>query len=161
MDGRLVSADLDQLPAHLRRIAYLMDESIRLPGGYRIGWDPIIGLIPGIGDALATMTSMYIVAAAVRAGVRRRSVFRMIMNVALEFTVGLIPVVGDIFDGIYKSNLRNLRLMNREMAGLTPDRRRSPTGTIVLVLAVLLLILALGVALILWLGSLIFGLLAG
>jgi hypothetical protein len=125
------------LPPGLERLGRFMDEAIRLPGGFRIGWDAVIGLIPGIGDAVGAAVSAYIVLGAARAGVSGIVLLRMIGNVALETIVGTIPLVGDLFDAAYKANMRNLRLLERHSAAPRTVHRRS-VGVVIGVLAVLL-----------------------
>lgn len=99
------------IPRHLERLSDFLDNAIRLPGGYRVGWDGIIGLLPGLGDIIGLSLSAYIVAAAARLGASKAVLARMCANVALETVVGIVPVVGDLFDLGYKANARNLRLM--------------------------------------------------
>ena len=96
----------------VHRIARLMDSSIRLPGGFRIGVDGLIGLVPGVGDLAAAGASLYIVALAARAGVPASALARMVLNVALDAVVGAVPVLGDVFDVAFKANLRNATLMD-------------------------------------------------
>ena len=102
----------------VHRMARLMDSSIRLPGGFRIGVDGLVGLVPGVGDLAAAGASFYIVAQAARAGVPGRALARMVLNVALDAVVGAIPILGDVFDVAFKANLRNARLMDEYL-----DRR--------------------------------------
>ena len=147
--------ELEVLPANLRRIAYFMDESIRLPGGFRIGWDAIIGLIPGVGDAIGTLVSSYLVLSAARLGVGKAVLLRMIGNVGLELLVGTIPIVGDIFDGLFKANTRNLSLLGRHAASPRANRRYSMlwlvlVGAGFVALGVTLLVAAVQVGLWLW-----------
>ena len=96
----------------VHRLARLMDSSIRLPGGFRIGVDGLIGLVPVVGDLAAAGASAYIVAQAARAGVPASVLARMVLNVALDAVIGAIPVLGDVFDFAFKANLRNARLMD-------------------------------------------------
>jgi hypothetical protein len=99
---------------HLKRIrgfSYFLDQSIKLPFGVRVGADPIIGLVPGIGDAIATLFSCYLIYEAARMGIQKRVLGMMMFNVAVEGMVGTIPVVGDVFDAIWKANMRNARLV--------------------------------------------------
>ncbi len=110
-------ADAPQhLPANVRarihRLARLMDSSVRLPGGFRIGVDGLIGLVPVVGDLAASGASFYIVAQAARAGVPTFTLVRMVLNVAVDAIVGAIPLLGDVFDVAFKANLRNVRLMD-------------------------------------------------
>ena len=112
--------DADALEAEERELeafARLLDSSIRLPGGFRIGWDGIIGLIPGIGDAAGLGLSGYLVWRAARLGLPRATLARMVGNVALESAIGIVPVVGDAFDFAFKANVRNVRLMRKALEG--------------------------------------------
>ena len=108
----------DELPTHraalarLDRYATLMDARFRVPGTrIRFGFDPIIGLLPGIGDALGLALSLYVVVEAIRLGVSKRVLFGMLRNVGLEALVGTVPVLGDVFDIGFKANLRNAALL--------------------------------------------------
>lgn len=97
----------------LAQLAWLLDNSIPLPGTrFRIGLDPLIGLVPGLGDLLGVLLSSYIVREAARLGAPPSVLTRMAFNVALEGLVGLVPVVGDVFDAAWKANQRNLVLLD-------------------------------------------------
>jgi hypothetical protein len=96
----------------VHRLARLMDSSVRLPGGFRIGVDGIIGLVPVVGDFAAAGASLYIVAQVARAGVPASGLARMVLNVELDAVVGAIPLLGDVFDVAFKANLRNAKLMD-------------------------------------------------
>lgn len=96
----------------LDHLAWLLDSSIRIPGTtWRIGLDGIIGMIPGIGDLGAGAISTYIIVQGVRAGASPFVVLHMILNVMLETLIGVIPVIGDLFDFIFKANQRNTHLL--------------------------------------------------
>ena len=100
----------------IRRVSRLMDTSIRIPGtSFRFGLDPIIGLIPGAGDLIATVISAYIILMAVRFQLPQNVIGWMIFNVVLEAVVGSVPLVGDVFDAFYKSNIRNLALLEKHL----------------------------------------------
>lgn len=104
----------------LTRMAQLLDARFRVPGtSLRFGFDGLLGLVPGLGDAIALLLSGYIFAEAVRLGVRPATLAAMAFNTALDALLGAIPVVGDVFDFAYKSNLRNARLVMRDL-----ERRR-------------------------------------
>jgi hypothetical protein len=109
----------------LRRLAGLLDDSIPLPGGYRIGLDPIIGLIPGLGDVIGAIFSAYIIYEAHSLGTPRSVLLRMMGNVALETLVGTIPILGDLFDAVFKANLRNLELLAQYRLDPMGAERRS------------------------------------
>lgn len=96
----------------IRRLSQLMDTAIRIPVlGLRIGLDPIIGLIPGLGDVISTAFSVYIIYLAAQFNLPGRSLAWMIFNISLEAVIGAVPLLGDMFDALYKSNIRNLRLL--------------------------------------------------
>lgn len=111
------SADQEK---RVQRLAWLLDESVRLPGGFRVGVDGLLGLVPGIGDLSGAAISAYLIYQAHQMGAPRTLLARMATNVALETTIGSIPLIGDIFDFYYKANSRNMRLLKRHLnkAGL-------------------------------------------
>ena len=122
---------IDHLPesvdrAAVRRmliVASVLDEGVRVPGiGYRIGIDPLLGVLPGAGDVLSGGISLYIVVEAARLGVPHATLLKLIANIALDVAVGTIPVVGDVFDIFWKANKRNFKLV---LDDLTADRDRS------------------------------------
>ena len=100
----------------IEQIAWLMDRSIPI-GGMRVGLDPILGLIPGIGDALSALISSIIIVQAHRAGVPKATVLRMMANVGIDVAVGAIPIVGDLFDFAWKANTKNLDLFKASVRG--------------------------------------------
>lgn len=131
---------------NLDHFAWLLDSSIKIPGtNWRIGLDGLIGLIPGIGDLTAGAISSYIVLQAVRMGVSPLVIARMVLNIALESVLGVIPIAGDIFDFIFKANQRNVQLMHEYLDNPVTVKRRS---TLTVISVALLIIAAL--ALIVW-----------
>jgi len=98
----------------LERLSWLMDDLIRVPVlGWRFGLDAIIGLIPAFGDTSTSLVSFYILASAVRYRVPKVTLLRMGLNIAIDYAVGSLPVVGDLFDAWWKSNRMNLELLKR------------------------------------------------
>ena len=96
----------------LDRLATLLDNSIRIPGTrIRVGLDGLIGLVPGIGDSLMLLISLYVVLRARMLGAPMSIILQMLVNVALDFVVGSVPVLGDIFDIAFKANIRNIDLL--------------------------------------------------
>jgi hypothetical protein len=125
----------------LRRLGYLLDNSIPIPGTrFRIGWDALIGLIPGIGDLAGGALSLYIVLQSARLGAPRALLGRMAWNVALETAVGAIPLLGDLFDAGYKANLRNLALLQQHIEEPRESRQASRRFALLLVGGLVLLI---------------------
>jgi hypothetical protein len=106
----------------IRKFSRLMDTAIGIPGTrFRIGLDPIIGLVPGAGDLVSTAFSAYIIFLAARFSLPRDVVARMIFNVGLEAVVGSVPLIGDLFDAFYKSNIRNLALLEQHLQVAEPE----------------------------------------
>jgi uncharacterized protein DUF4112 len=99
--------------ARLRRVGWLLDNAIPIPGTrFHLGIDQIIGLVPGIGDLIGGVLSLYIIVEAWRLGVPRGLLARMGWNVAVDTLVGEIPILGDLFDIAFKANIRNLALLD-------------------------------------------------
>lgn len=98
--------------ARLRRLAWLLDAQFALPGSkFRFGVNSIVGLAPGVGDAVMGLVSLYIVNEARMLGAPNAVIGRMLANVAVEVVGGAVPFVGDLFDMAFKANLRNLALL--------------------------------------------------
>ncbi len=139
----------------LDRIAWWLDDAFRLPGGYRVGLDGFIGLVPGIGDAAGLVASSYVILQAYRLGAPAPMLMRMTGNVVLELLVGVVPVLGDLFDFVFKANRRNVTLLTESFTAAPSAfvaRQGLPTRKIgiafaLLVAVVLALLVAVG-----WLG---------
>jgi hypothetical protein len=115
----------------LDRLAWVLDSSIPIPGTSRtIGLDGIIGLIPGVGDAFAGMLSGYIIIKALIMGLPIFIIAQMVVNMIIEGVVGVIPFFGDIFDFIFKSNRRNVKLMQRYLEDPKETAERSASSVI-------------------------------
>ena len=100
----------------LERLGTWLDSSISVPGTrFKIGWDTLIGLIPGVGDAATAALSSCIVWQAKKMGVSRWTMARMIANVGIDTVLGAIPLFGDLFDAAYKSNQKNIALLQRHL----------------------------------------------
>src|SRR5438094_4957870 len=94
----------------VRAVATVLDDAIRIPGtNIRFGIDPLVGLVPGLGDLLGGAASAYIILEAARAGAPATVLLRMAANVGIDTLIGALPVVGDLFDFAWKSNARNVR----------------------------------------------------
>lgn len=97
-----------------RDLARILDSAFRVPGTrFRFGLDPLLGLVPGLGDAVGGGFGLYLLFQAYRAGAPAIVMFRMFANIAADVVLGGVPVVGDLFDAGYKANLRNLSLLER------------------------------------------------
>lgn len=107
--------------ARITLVAKLMDSAFMIPGlNRRVGLDAVLGLVPGIGDALSAAVASYIIWEAHQLGLPRWKIARMIGNVAVDTAVGAIPFAGDVFDVFFKSNQRNLRIIHEHLG--TPKR---------------------------------------
>jgi hypothetical protein len=108
------------------RLAWWLDNAITVPGTrFRIGFDALIGLIPGVGDLVGTLLSSYIIAVAASQGLPTSVLTRMALNVAIEGVIGLVPILGDLFDAAWKANQRNVRLMAQFRSAPVAARRQS------------------------------------
>jgi hypothetical protein len=130
----------------LDALALLMDNAFRIPGlNLRFGLDSIIGLIPGLGDIVSMLVSLYVLAAAQRYGLSRITTARMGLNIAVDTIIGAIPLVGDAFDLVWKANQRNVALVQHHMntpLHLRHKARRGDWLYVAAVAAVLVVILA-------------------
>ena len=104
--------------ARVTMLAHFLDNAIPIPGTRRrIGFDALIGLVPGIGDAVSALLSSYIVWEAHQLGLPRWKIARMMANVGVDTVVGAVPLVGDLFDVAFKANARNLRIITSHLEG--------------------------------------------
>ncbi|MBI1329239.1 MAG: DUF4112 domain-containing protein [Alphaproteobacteria bacterium] len=100
----------------LERLAELLDSRFRVPGtDMRFGLDPLLGLVPVLGDAVAAIISIFIVLRLANLGVSRFTQARMLLNIVLDFGIGSVPVIGDILDVAYKVNIKNIALARRNL----------------------------------------------
>jgi hypothetical protein len=127
----VVTVDADaSTPVNIRRLrdlSHLLDDSIRVPGTeFRIGIEPLIGLLPVVGDGFGLAVSAYVFAVATRTGVPRATLARVAFVLWLDAVVGSVPVLGDCFDAYWKANLRSTRLLEARLAdpaSAAADRR--------------------------------------
>jgi hypothetical protein len=100
----------------IRKLAYFLDNCIPIPGTeIRFGFDPIFGLLPGVGDFLGAVIGAYIVLKATSLGVPANIILLMVGNILLESVIGIVFVFGDLFDAAWKANLKNLALIEEHM----------------------------------------------
>jgi hypothetical protein len=119
--------------ADVEAVARWLDYAFVLPGGFRFGFAGIVGLIPGIGDVVDSVVSVYIVVRAVQLKIPRVVITRMLVNVGIEALAGSVPFIGDLFDVVFKANRRNFLLIQSHMS--QPERQN--TGDWVFLAAVL------------------------
>jgi Domain of unknown function (DUF4112) len=132
VEGELLTGDERRGPqiwidrrALAKSISVWSDTVFEVPGlGWRFGLDPIIGLIPVAGDFASALVSLYILTVAAEMQVPRSTMLRMGLNVAIDYFVGSIPVLGNIFDFAWKANARNMELLERALAAAPSERRK-------------------------------------
>lgn len=142
MDSTPVGATNDRELARARALARLLDSAVGIPGTrIRVGLDALIGLIPGAGDIAGAVLSGYIVLHAARRGASRAVLWRMIANVAIDAAIGTIPILGDLFDVGYKSNMKNVQLFERYASAPEVVTARSKRLGAVVIFALLVLMI--------------------
>ena len=139
--GGKPKGDVDPL---LEELSDWMDAKFEIPGtGIRFGLDPLLGLIPGLGDTLTALLSAFILSAAVQRGVPRITMARMGLNIGIDFLLGAVPLVGDLFDVAWKANLKNMELLRRSTLAPDHEARRGRLGDWLFVGGMMLGLLAL------------------
>jgi len=123
-----------------------MDDMFRVPVlGSRFGLDPLLGLIPGLGDTITSLVSVYILVAAVRYRVPKVTLFRMGVNIGIDYVVGSLPVVGDVADAWWKSNRMNLNLLRKRATVSAAEARSGRASDWLFVGGIILGLIALAV----------------
>ena len=156
-ESKILDADWEVLPPEEKRkrqgleplfkwLALIMDEFVRLPGtNFRFGLDPLLGLIPGIGDPSSALVSAFALIQALRVGVPKVLLARMALNILVNEVIGIIPGVGDAFSFWFKSNARNYEIIkNHKLGSSTPSR--SDWLFVIGVLVVLFCVVCTGIA---------------
>ena len=138
----------------IERLSWFLDESITLPNGYRIGFDGFLGLIPGVGDFIGGLLSSVIIYQAHQYGVPRMVLGRMIINMIIDTVIGAIPILGDVFDFVWKANKRNLALLDDYQQQPRQTYRRSLIQNL-LFIGLLVAILVLLVTFVVWIIGLL------
>lgn len=111
--------------AQVKWLANMLDDRFGVPGtNLRFGWDSLLGLFPGLGDVLTSALSLLIVHHAWQTGASKFMLTRMLGNVAVDFLVGAIPFIGDVFDFAFKANRRNARLLEQHLKR-QPETKRA------------------------------------
>ncbi|MES2709364.1 MAG: DUF4112 domain-containing protein [Verrucomicrobiota bacterium] len=129
-----------------RQVAHLLDTFLKIPGtNIRVGLDPIIGLIPGVGDAISTFMGSVILADALRRGLPGPLVLRMGGNMLINAAVGAIPVVGDLFSAWFRSNSKNHALLQAFLDG-NPNPPAHPQSRWVIVGFIAFVLVLIGLA---------------
>jgi hypothetical protein len=106
---------IDPRIADVEALARWLDYAFTLPGGFRYGLGGFIGLIPGVGDIVDALISLYIVGRAVQVGIPRVTIVRMVLNIGIESVGGSLPFIGAMFDTVFKANRRNYELLRSQL----------------------------------------------
>lgn len=130
-----------------RALARMLDSAVRIPGTkITFGLDPILGLVPGLGDLAGAVLSGYIVLTAARLGAPKSVLAKMLLNLGTDTLVGSVPVLGDLFDVGFRANIRNSELLDRHL-GQPEEARRSSRLAVVATIGGIVLLAAGAVAL--------------
>ena len=133
-----------EIERSLDQLSLWMDGMFRIPGiGWRFGLDALVGLIPGVGDLATTGVSLYILASAVRYRVPKITLLRMGLNIGVDYVLGSLPVVGDLFDAWWKSNQKNVALLKERATVSAEDARSGRLSDWLFLLLIVLVLLAL------------------
>ena len=145
---------VDPRLTEVEALARWMDYQFEAPGGFRFGFAGLIGIVPGIGDVIDAVLSLYIVMRAIQLGIPRVAIARMTINVGIEALLGAVPFLGAIFDTVFKANRRNYQLLRNHLT--QPSRQGSRDWLFLFI--TLALVLA-GIAIPIWFLSKLFRLL--
>jgi hypothetical protein len=138
-EGKVVESGLE-------RLSWLMDDLFRVPVlGWRFGLDALIGLIPGFGDSATSLVSFYILASAVRYRVPKVTLARMGLNIALDYVVGSLPLLGDFVDAAWKANHKNLDLLKKRATVSSEEARSGRISDWLFVGGLILVLIALAI----------------
>jgi hypothetical protein len=130
----------------LERLSWLMDDLIKIPGiNWRFGLDALVGLIPGFGDTATSLVSFYILVSAVRYRVPKVTLLRMGLNIAIDYLLGSVPLLGDVFDAWWKSNQMNVALLSKRATVSAEQARKGKTSDWLFVSFMILLLAGLAI----------------
>jgi hypothetical protein len=119
-----VDPEYARLLDEIDRLAETLDRRFRIPlTNVRFGWDPVIGFVPIAGDLVTATLAIKIILAARRLGADKALIRRMAANSATDIAIGLVPIIGTLFDIFYRSNVRNVETLKDEIR-----RRRNPAA---------------------------------
>ncbi|MBC7970349.1 MAG: DUF4112 domain-containing protein [Verrucomicrobia bacterium] len=130
----------------LRTVTHLLDNAIAIPGTrFRVGLDPILGLLPGAGDFLGAALSVYIVIEAARFGLPQKTLTQMVSNLVLDSIGGSLPILGDVFDTTWKANSRNLALLEAHIVAPEPTKAADRRFVVLVIVALALLLIGIAI----------------
>ena len=145
----------------LRRVSHLLDNAIPIPGTkYRIGLDPILGLIPGGGDFISSIFAGYVVFKSAQMGVPQETLVKMAANIVFDTVAGTVPVAGDLLDVTWKANVKNIELLDAHLGSPEQGKKADWLFVAALLLGLMLIVggvIFLSVMLFRWLFQVITG----
>tara|TARA_B100001996_G_scaffold210472_2_gene161511 strand:- start:63 stop:422 length:360 start_codon:yes stop_codon:yes gene_type:complete len=107
---------LEEKLTRLRQLSENLDESFTIPGtNIKFGIDALIGLVPGGGDLIGGLFSLYLLRTAIKMKLPKSAIISIMFNIIIDTTIGIVPVIGDIFDIFWKSNKRNMRIIEKHL----------------------------------------------
>ncbi len=113
-----MKSEIEETIQRLNRIANLLDAAFRIPGtGIRIGWDSIVGLLPGVGDVITATPLFYYLSVVYQFNLGWTLAFKVIFNQLIDMLVGTVPLLGDVLDVVFKANIRNAKLLIAALEG--------------------------------------------
>jgi hypothetical protein len=125
----------------LRQISHLLDNAIPIPGTrYRIGLDPVLGLIPGGGDLISSIFAGYVVFKAAQLGAPRETLVQMAANIVFDTVAGTVPVAGDLLDVTWKANVKNIELLDAHLGSPEPGKKADWLFVAALLLGLMLIV---------------------
>ena len=111
---------LEEKLMRLRQLSENLDESFTIPGtNIKFGIDALIGLVPGGGDLIGSLFSLYLLRTAIKMKLPKSAIISIMFNIIIDTTIGIVPVIGDIFDIFWKSNKRNMRIIEKHLVNRT------------------------------------------
>ena len=111
---------LEEKITRLRQLSENLDESFTIPGtNIKFGIDALIGLVPGGGDLIGGLFSLYLLRTAIKMKLPKSAIISIMFNIIIDTTIGIVPVIGDIFDIFWKSNKRNMRIIEKHLVNRT------------------------------------------
>ncbi|WP_024545609.1 DUF4112 domain-containing protein [Picosynechococcus sp. NKBG15041c] len=150
----------------LRALSQWLDSAVAIPGTkYKVGFDPLISLIPGIGDYVGLILASYVIFESAKLGAKQETLVKMALNILVDSAVGTVPLAGDIFDVAWKANEANLKLLEQDLPEMYSDLapgEKAPISwlPLVLIFGAIALILLLSSFLAIWLLRAIFAVIA-
>ncbi|HTL89991.1 MAG TPA: DUF4112 domain-containing protein [Leptolyngbya sp.] len=140
--------------ARLRSLTHLLDNAINIPGTrVRFGIDPIVGMLPGGGDLVMSLFSIYIVIEAARMGLPKASLVRMIWNLIVDVVIGIVPIAGDLFDFAWKANTKNVALIEAHFLSSDRQAKTDFLFVAILILGFLAVVVGMGALVIYLVGA--------